>query len=210
MADDVAVARQGFQSGNGEDPKFNPNQPMPPKTANLSKLMKARGRAQEGQIVNFCPFGCENEELSSSGYCHHLIGFTKDKKEFEPLVDVGGGEYRIQVKRDKIMLQGFEKPDSTGKRERRWKWGPPQVEKCKKGDLFERTTNEWRVYRDVPKPEQEIEESLDEPMVETREPETSTAQEISDLRRQLAEAQAALAESQELKEENELEAAIRP
>jgi hypothetical protein len=169
MADDVATTRQGFQPGNGEAENFDPNRPMPPKTANYSRQHKARLGAMQGQVVNWCPFGCKDEELSSTGFCYHLIGFTKDKKEYEPLVDVGGGEYRIMIKRDKIMLQGYEKPDSAGHRERRWKWGPPQLERCKKGDRFERTTSEWRVYRDVEKPEQEIQE-LDENELEAARP----------------------------------------
>lgn len=45
--------------------------------------------AQSNQVKeNHCPFGCETEKLDEHGYCHHLVGFTNDKKVFEPVQDL--------------------------------------------------------------------------------------------------------------------------
>lgn len=34
-------------------------------------------------IVNHCPLGCKIEDLDEYGYCHHLVGFTNDKRYYE-------------------------------------------------------------------------------------------------------------------------------
>jgi len=34
---------------------------------------------------NYCPLGCVAEELDEYGYCHHLVGFTADRKTLEPI-----------------------------------------------------------------------------------------------------------------------------
>lgn len=38
-----------------------------------------------GERVNFCPFGCKDEQLDDNGYCVHLVGFTTDGKVMEPM-----------------------------------------------------------------------------------------------------------------------------
>jgi hypothetical protein len=46
-----------------------------------TELVKAQ--AEEGQTVNFCPFGCYDDELDEQGYCYHLIGFSPNGKALE-------------------------------------------------------------------------------------------------------------------------------
>jgi hypothetical protein len=53
----------------------------------LSPLMRAKAKNPTGQIINFCPFGCEDIELDDNGYCRHLVGFTNDRKTMEPLIE---------------------------------------------------------------------------------------------------------------------------
>lgn len=64
-----------------------------PKQANHSRLMQRLARAGKGEVVNLCPFGCQDHELDAQGYCDHLVGFTiplpgsagEDTKHFEPM-----------------------------------------------------------------------------------------------------------------------------
>ena len=56
--------------------------------ANLSDLMVARSKASLGEKVNFCPFGCADEQIDDKGYCPHLVGFTTDGKAMEPVVQM--------------------------------------------------------------------------------------------------------------------------
>lgn len=51
----------------------------------LSPLMAAKAKNTTGEKLNFCPFGCEVEDLDDNGYCKHLVGFTEDGKAFEPM-----------------------------------------------------------------------------------------------------------------------------
>jgi hypothetical protein len=60
------------------------------RAANLSPLMTAVLRASAGEKVNFCPFGCSDDDLDERGLCDHLIGYTNDGKTMEPVVLVGG------------------------------------------------------------------------------------------------------------------------
>lgn len=46
-----------------------------PQVDQRSALLRAISKAR-GRVVNACPYGCQDEELDQSGYCHHLIGFT--------------------------------------------------------------------------------------------------------------------------------------
>ncbi len=77
-----------------------------PKDANHSPLMLAMGRAELGQKVNFCPFGCTDEELDEHNYCDHLVGFTKpgNDKVFEPQVTDEKGERHVQGHRAEPVL----------------------------------------------------------------------------------------------------------
>ena len=50
-----------------------------------SELMKAlRNPERDGDVVNFCPFGCGSHELDNHGYCAHLVGFTNGGTTYEP------------------------------------------------------------------------------------------------------------------------------
>jgi hypothetical protein len=93
--------------------------------------MEAKSRASQGETVNACPFGCEDHELDELGYCHHLVGVTKDGKHMEVLTrDAQGRPY----------VSGYHKA------------------LVKKTDKLERITTSFYVYRDVPKPQQEDEQ----------------------------------------------------
>jgi hypothetical protein len=93
--------------------------------ANYSRLMEALGRASQGETINACPFGCEDNELDELGYCHHLVGFTKDGKYMEVLT---------KDSRGRPYVSGVHKA------------------LVKKTDKLERVTTSFRVYRDMPKP----------------------------------------------------------
>lgn len=104
--------------------------------ANLSPLMKMKAKALQGEIVNVCPFKCEDRHLDDHGYCHHLVGFTdaklRKKGLYEPLI------------RRKINGIVFRTNDGFGK------------QKLQAGDKFCRITSSWRVYRDVKPSEDDI------------------------------------------------------
>lgn len=74
--------------------------------ANLSPLMKAKKKASEGEKVNFCPFGCQEEDLDDHGYCNHLAGFTlpDDQKTYEPMVMDPQKEKRVVDGRRKLPV----------------------------------------------------------------------------------------------------------
>src|SRR5260370_40383744 len=65
-----------------------------------SDLVKAQAAALDGEKVNFCPFKCAPEELDEHGYCRHLVGFTNDKKTFEPMVRVKRGRRMGKVRKE--------------------------------------------------------------------------------------------------------------
>lgn len=46
-----------------------------PKTDRRSDYLKARAHSG-GQVLNFCPFGCEDHTLDDQGRCLHLVGNT--------------------------------------------------------------------------------------------------------------------------------------
>lgn len=75
-----------------------------------SDLMIAQAAATTGEKVNFCPFGCEDEEIDSNGYCDHLIGFTNDGKTFEPMVmDERTGRRIVRVPKELPLVQRGDK-----------------------------------------------------------------------------------------------------
>jgi hypothetical protein len=103
----------------------------------LSPLMAAKAKNKNGGVVNFCPFGCDIEDLDHVGYCHHLIGFTIDKKEFEPMVDNPNkaceGLSVVQVRREPHPT----KPNRTVR----------VLEPILEGDVLVQITSSYRVYR---------------------------------------------------------------
>ena len=88
--------------------------------------MEAKASAFYGEKVNFCPFGCRDEDLDDHGYCDHLVGFTTDGKMLEPM-SVGPYGYKVV----------------DGK----------HPEPVLSTDKLERITTSYRVYRDTPKDE---------------------------------------------------------
>lgn len=56
------------------------------KSANHSPLMRALVGKQVGDVVNFCPFQCEDHQLDENGFCGHLVGFYNGGGTFEPRV----------------------------------------------------------------------------------------------------------------------------
>lgn len=115
-----------------------------PRAANLSPLMRAKGKAHQGEKVNFCPFGCDDSGLDENGYCRHLVGFTNDGKGYEPLVRRKGRRV-VCVKRE--MIESGRGEDG----EKEYEWGPPQPEAIRKSDKLVPITVSARVYRDVDK-----------------------------------------------------------
>jgi hypothetical protein len=56
----------------------------------------------QDEVVNYCPFGCEKEDLDDHGYCEHLIGFKNGKsKKYEPIrnwkVKVKDGDATVEI-----------------------------------------------------------------------------------------------------------------
>jgi hypothetical protein len=77
------------------DPRStNPQQ----RRANLSPLMHRLTTRATGEVVNFCPFGCADDQLDENGYCGHLVGFYNGGQTFEPRVpqkvSAGNGKLR--------------------------------------------------------------------------------------------------------------------
>lgn len=121
-----------------------------------SELMKAKGRAKG--VVNVCPYGCDLVHLDEHGYCRHLVGFTTDRKSYEPLVremrlDPATGKQYFTGRRviRQVMKQVDEvvdHDDETGK-PIITKVGVPQRPAVLPGDRLIRVTISYRVYRDV-------------------------------------------------------------
>ena len=98
---------------------------MQNKKANHSPLMQALSKASLGESPNFCPFGCQSEQLDENGYCRHLVGFTVpgEPHHFEPLAPPDAAGYRT--------VRGARR------------------EPVRKGDRLVQITVSSRVYRDV-------------------------------------------------------------
>lgn len=106
-----------------------------------SELLRAQSMSTTGAVVNFCPFGCPDEDLDQHGYCKHLVGFTNDRKTYEPMV--WDGLRQARVVRVKMTQDKDGKP-------------VPQLEPCQKGDKFVSISISSRVYRNIeamPEPE---------------------------------------------------------
>lgn len=117
--------------------------------ANHSELMQRLSKASAGEVVNMCPFGCEDHELDSNGYCRHLVGFTNDGRNLEPMRRRAGRRV-VRVHRERYEVG----EDDDGRPE--YEEGPPQYERVLPGDELVRITVSHRVYRDVkPVPQQD-------------------------------------------------------
>ena len=118
----------------------------------LSALMMARLHTREGEVVNACPFGCENDDLDEQGLCGHLVGYTnnspaeckKGEGLMEPLV-WNGDRRQVSVKREKRKMPGTNGKEQTV-------FGPPQLERVKPTDVLVQITVSSRVYRNDDKP----------------------------------------------------------
>lgn len=106
-----------------------------PKGANHSPLMLAKTAANRtGKVANACPFGCAGHELDDFGYCYHLVGFTR------PLPEGKRPTHYEPMEVDPTDRMGRKKVDGR------------QHLALKRGDKLVRTTNSFRVYRDVEPP----------------------------------------------------------
>lgn len=86
-----------------------------------SALMREKALAATGEVVNFCPYGCDTTALDERGYCFHLVGFTTNGRVMEP---------RVVRKDDGRIIVDGKKP-----------------QKLKAGDLLVKITTTARVYR---------------------------------------------------------------
>ena len=105
-----------------------------------SELMRAQAGALSGEKVNFCPFGCSDDELDDHGYCRHLVGFTSADHDGCKMM-----EKRIV---DPALL-------TPGCRER----VGPEREAVQKRDKLVQITSSYRVYREAGLSQARIEES---------------------------------------------------
>lgn len=76
---------------------------------NHSPLMQALTRKSDGEVANFCPFGCEDHDLDDRGWCGHLVGFYDRGATYEPRVR-RAGDKRVIVsgKKRMPMEKGFK------------------------------------------------------------------------------------------------------
>ena len=71
----------------------------------VSPLMQAKAKSR-GNKVNACPFGCDLEDLDDLGYCKHLVGFTTDKKTYEPMRRREDGRLQVYGEEKKPLQPG--------------------------------------------------------------------------------------------------------
>jgi hypothetical protein len=113
--------------------------PVEARSANYSPLMKAKMKAKNGLKVNFCPHGCEDHQLDHNGYCRHLVGFTTDKKTYEPMVRKNG----VRVVQVPLVETGEIDEDGT-------KTKVPNPPPVPKGAKLVQITHSYRVYVENP------------------------------------------------------------
>jgi len=122
------------------------NAPPDTKKDTRSSLMKAKSKSLAGQKVNACPYGCKVGDLDEHGYCKHLVGFTEDKKTYEPMVRRGGRRIVQVPMKPSGEMEQVENDDGT------YSEKPimvPDYPRCERGDVFVQITTSFRVYRDV-------------------------------------------------------------
>ena len=111
-----------------------------------SDLLKAKSRSVNGK-VNACPFGCEFKHLDESGYCRHLVGFTDNGKQFEPMVRVKG---KRVVRCRTVETEEMAEFDDNGNPVME-KVKVPVLDKVMAGDVLVKISTSYRVYRNIDK-----------------------------------------------------------
>jgi hypothetical protein len=106
------------------------------KRDHLSPLMRAKANSLQGEIVNACPFGCEDEELDRFGYCRHLVGFTDKVGPKDKALPAATYEPRIVL-------------DDAHEDDERQMVNGRDPQPVRKDDVLMRITSSYRVYRDV-------------------------------------------------------------
>lgn len=128
-------------------PHHSPELTRQQRHAPLSELMRAKNAAGVGGQVNFCPFGCEDEQLDQHGYCRHLVGFSVGDPvhpvQFEPMIHLRRGRV-VYVERATTKAEHDEEGKAIIVH------GKPKLQPIQKGDRLVRITTSCRVYRDVP------------------------------------------------------------
>lgn len=69
--------------------------------SNHSQLMVALQRKSQGEVINFCPFGCQDHQLDDHGYCGHLVGFYNGGSTYEPR--------KVRKKDKRIIVAGDQR-----------------------------------------------------------------------------------------------------
>lgn len=110
---------------------------LEPNSANYSEYYKSILGARDGGVVNYCPFGCPDDELDEHGRCYHRVGVSPDGKFIEPEIRKPNGQTWVQVPRKKV--NGKMRPDL------------PRVDKRK--HTLVRVTTSYIVYEDRDCPE---------------------------------------------------------
>jgi len=110
-------------------------------TTDDSPLMEAL-RSANGEPVNECPFGCEDEDLDEQGFCYHLIGVSPDGKKLERNIVGLDGRVRTICPVKKINGRNRFVPETIDR------------EKLKrKKIILKRITTSFRVYEDIERPD---------------------------------------------------------
>jgi ferredoxin-thioredoxin reductase catalytic subunit len=112
-----------------------------------TELLKVQ--SEEGQNANFCPFGCQDDELDEQGYCYHLIGFSPDGKKLE--LNKVGEDGRVRTIAPVKKVNGRFTIVHDARVERRKHLLVPIVK-----------NGSYRVYEDIPRPDDYPEQASDE------------------------------------------------
>jgi hypothetical protein len=96
--------------------------------------MQALRQKGLNDVVNACPFGCDDKSLDECGYCGHLVGFTNGGTLYEP---------RVRQANGRVITTGARK------------------QKLQRGDILVQITTSARVYRSKPEPSLVVERHPD-------------------------------------------------
>jgi len=131
---------------------LDPLQRLDLKRPQLSPLRQAQLKVKPGVIVEACPFGCtvDHKDYDKHGYCRHLVGFTMDKKYYEPMK-----RDPSRPERRKVVVELVPDPfdvvpgDELGVR----KMIPKLPKVDKRIHKLVQITTCWRVYEDRDTPD---------------------------------------------------------